>query len=401
MVFLPATSRRVADAFVVRPEFLFEPVETSLHQWPQHRPSPESTRIDHQLDERIQTLKMPSATFPDYQIETADWLHHERDLRGLRNAIFIRELGGTLGGTLGESLAGTLGKSLGRPEEHEWESSDSEGYHLLARGGEPPEPIGSVRWQHTGEIAHLGVLPAWRRRGLGSALLAAAVRGLRDTEQTTAWLHAHPDNLAFFRQRGFVEEAQASQSSGGSILQPMRLENPEALIPGDLASRILGQTQGRLFLTQTQHISLAAQQLAAQARRRIDLLSADLHPAIYNQEPFVDAARYLALEVRGRLPVRLLVIDPETAIRRGHRLIELARVLSSDVQIRAVPEDWADRCDHFLLCDQEGYCLNRHQDPGRTLVDFNSSPVTRRLRRLFDQIWQQSDIHPGLGRLHL
>ncbi|MBK5967704.1 MULTISPECIES: GNAT family N-acetyltransferase [Thiorhodovibrio] len=323
---------------------------------------------------------MPTATLPLYRIESADWHSHGRELRAVREAVFIHEFGGDA--------------------EREWDRGDARANHLLARAGDPPEAIGTLRWLPSGQIERLAVRPQWRRRGVGAALLACAVRELTRDRHLTPFVLASGESLGFFNHFGFTAE-DAPIDHHGQTLQTMVLREPEALISADLGARVLGETQGRLFLTQTEHLAQAARQLAAQALRQVELLSADLQPAVYDQQDFVDALRHLAIERRGRLPVRILVIDPEPSIRRGHRLIELARVLSSDLQIRLVPKDWAEHCDQFLLCDRGGLFLTRYQDPRRTLVDFSSGAETLRLRRLFDEIWEQGEIHPGLRRLYL
>ncbi|WPL19141.1 Acetyltransferase (GNAT) family protein [Thiorhodovibrio winogradskyi] len=323
---------------------------------------------------------MPTATLPEYRIEYADWQRQGRELRAVRQAVFIEELSGE--------------------ETREWDRADTKARHLLVRAGEPPEAIGTLRWLPSGQIERLAVKPAWRGRGIGSALLASAARELQSHRRVTPFVYANDSTQAFFARLGLIAE-DAPVEQQGQRLQRMVLQAPEALISADLRARLLGETSGRLFLTQRAHLALAVRQLAAQARRQVNLLSTDLQPDIYDHQDFVEALRYLAIELRGRLPVKILVSDPEPSLRRGHRLIELARLLSSDVQIRLVPKDWAEYRDQFLLCDQDGLCLTRHQDPRRTLVDFNSGAETRRLRRLFDQIWEQGDMHPGLRRLYL
>lgn len=357
---------------------------------------------------------MPTATLPFYRIEFADWHDHGRELRAVREAVFIQELGGDA--------------------EREWDRTDGKARHLLARDVDTQQVIGTIRFRPSGQIERLAVLTQWRGRGIGSALIACAVRALSRDRCLHPVVLTHAECAEFFARLGFRAEdasieppdmetappAAATSAAPHAVATPERssenptkaspatppplimvLREPEALIRADLDARALGETQGRLFLTKTEHLARAAGRLATQALRQIELLSADLQPSVFDQEAFVEALRYLAIERRGRLPVRILVIDPEPSIRRGHRLIELARVLSSDLQIRQVPKDWAEHCDQFLLCDRDGLFWTRYQDPRRTLVDFSAGAETRRLRRLFDEIWDQGEIHPGLRRLYL
>lgn len=214
-------------------------------------------------------------------------------------------------------------------------------------------------------------------------------------------MHASAECLAFFLHGGGVKGGKALPKPVESNPDRMTLTHPDTLIPGDLDARRLGHTSGHLLLEKTEHVAQAVRLLAAQSRRCIEVMSTDLEPALYDQPAFIDCVRHLAIELRGRLPVRVLLADPAPAIRRGHRLIELSRVLSSDVQIRAIPSDWIEGHDRFMLCDLRGHCLARHQNPRRVLVNFNDAPGTRRLRLQFERIWEQGEIHPGLGRLYI
>jgi len=60
---------------------------------------------------------------------------------------------------------------------------------------------------HSVEIAYFGLRPAYVGRGLGSRLLAAAVREARALGASRVWLHTctkdHPHALANYQARGF------------------------------------------------------------------------------------------------------------------------------------------------------------------------------------------------------
>lgn len=169
----------------------------------------------------------------------------------------------------------------------------------------------------------------------------------------------------------------------------------------DLAGRALGQDSELLRYDGPRRAARAIAALACQARRELTLLTPDLEPALYDQASFLESVRRLAIERAGRLPVRILVLDVETAVRRSLRLIELARRLTSSIQIAVVPEELAGQCDAFLLVDNDGYCLRRRADPNRSLIDFADSATVRALRRGFDEIWAQSSPPIELLRLSL
>lgn len=74
-------------------------------------------------------------------------------------------------------------------------------------------------------------------------------------------------------------------------------------------------------------------QVVEASRREVLLLSKTLDPAIYNNEPFYQSILDLARSDRN-VQVRILVKDIQPVVEQGHRILNLARRLSSKVEIR-------------------------------------------------------------------
>ena len=158
--------------------------------------------------------------------------------------------------------------------------------------------------------------------------------------------------------------------------------------------------QGAQVLTGRAAIRDACLRLAQSARRELLILSRDLDPDLYDRTPFLDEVQRVALATP-HLPVRVLVLDPKAPVTGGHRLVGLARQLTSRVAIRRVADDFRDRPEAFLVADCQGYCLRRLADRLEALVDYDAPGEASRLRAEFEQIWEQSDADTELRRLHL
>jgi hypothetical protein len=143
-----------------------------------------------------------------------------------------------------------------------------------------------------------------------------------------------------------------------------------------------------------------SQRLAEQARRELLIFSGDLDPDYYDQAPFVEAVRRLCLGSPG-LAVRILLADPRAVALRGHRLVALARQLTSKIAIRRLSEDFKDRLDAFLVADGRGYCLRRQAGTPEAVADLDGSPQARLLRAEFEQMWEHGDVDSELRRLVL
>jgi hypothetical protein len=174
--------------------------------------------------------------------------------------------------------------------------------------------------------------------------------------------------------------------------------DPDSRASG-LADRVLGESSGSVALDGREAVHRASVQMAAQAHRELRLFSHDLDPDLYDNRGFLDAVRRVALHGRGT-PVRILLFHAEPAIRRGHRLIEAARHLSSKIQIHRVPVDFQRNTEAYLLADDRGYVLRRLADTYEAKADFNDPKEVRRLSERFDHIWELGDIHQELRRLY-
>ncbi|MFP5504564.1 MAG: hypothetical protein ACLGH6_00040 [Gammaproteobacteria bacterium] len=162
----------------------------------------------------------------------------------------------------------------------------------------------------------------------------------------------------------------------------------------------LGETAGDYALESRDDNRQAAALLAAQARRQIELFSPDLEPVLYDQTPFLDALTQLCLS-GPRARVRVLAKDFERTVKDGHRLVELARRLSSYVELRRVHPDYQDNNETFLLVDDYGLLHRRHAPRFEGTFSCKAPLEVRRLRAFFDEVWDRSEPVADLRRLHL
>jgi hypothetical protein len=135
--------------------------------------------------------------------------------------------------------------------------------------------------------------------------------------------------------------------------------------------------------------------LIQQVRRSVSIYTPDLEPWLYNHSCIQKAcAQFLLAHPRNQL--RILIGDSSHSVRHGHRLVSLARRLTSNFHIRKLQPDYALQTGAFLLLDECGM-LNRpnadqfsghalYRDPGRV----------RQQQRLFDTAWNHSQPDPDL-----
>ena len=130
---------------------------------------------------------------PQFNIEEVRWEEACAQLRAIRREVFVVE--------------------QHVPEALEWDGIDGDCAHVLARSADG-SPIGTGRLLPDGHIGRMAVLKAWRRRGVGSALLTrlmelARRRGLREVA-----LNAQTYAIPFYAGHGFRAVGEEFMEAG-------------------------------------------------------------------------------------------------------------------------------------------------------------------------------------------
>ncbi len=117
-----------------------------------------------------------------FTLITTDWQAHQDALSAIRRKVFIEE--------------------QHVPEPLEWDDEDAEAIHLLAFSLDG-DAIGCARLLHDGRLGRMAVMPGWRGRGVGSALLELALSLFREQCHEQVGLSAQIHAIGFYEQAGF------------------------------------------------------------------------------------------------------------------------------------------------------------------------------------------------------
>ena len=132
-----------------------------------------------------------------------------------------------------------------------------------------------------------------------------------------------------------------------------------------------------------------AVELCHSAARYICILSPCLDHAAFDNSGLADALSALARRSR-QTRVRILISDSRQLVGRGHHLLELARRLPSNVQIKKIAEhpDWNG--ETIVIRDRDGVLYK----PGGSGHDAFYEPDSRSSAlghlELFEDLWQHS-----------
>ncbi|MBW3550524.1 MAG: GNAT family N-acetyltransferase [Proteobacteria bacterium] len=289
-----------------------------------------------------------SAT-PGFSVEAVEYQAALPDLRVVRETVFVQE----------QKV----------PIELEWDEFDPQCRHVLARD-DSGRPIGTGRLTPRRTIGRMAVLPDWRGRGVGDALLL----GLLDQARELGWrelsLHAQASAIGFYARHGFLPHGERFQEAGidhqsmGIVLDAVNpVETREAAI-----AAVLGVIAG--------------------ARRTLFIYSRELDPGLLDDPEVIATLRRLGT---GDGEVRILLQDPASPQRALAPLIGLAQRLPSAFGFRAIEEP-TDRGypSAYVANDLGGYYFRPlgHRFDGETRLD--GPARARQLRSTFDPVWQRA-----------
>ncbi len=242
----------------------------------------------------------------------------------------------------------------------------------------------------------MAVLPEWRGRGVGDAMLSRLLDLAIELGYPRIELHSQVHAMPFYARAGFEAEGP---------------EYIEAGIPHRNMSRLLParSTPERRPLPQSQEHALesrdacrdAALALLRQARHRLWIFSHDLDPELLCTSEALAELRRVAVSGR-QAQIRIIVQDTGAALRPAAQLIHLAQRASSTLEIRA-PTDEVDLNfpAAFLLDDTGGYLFRPIGSQFEGTTHRHGAGRNRQLRQLFDQIWERSLVPTELRALKL
>jgi len=312
----------------------------------------------------------------NFHLEVAEWTRDaDRDaLQSIRQKVFVVE----------QQV----------PEARERDGLDGKCWHVLARDLSG-EPIGCARLTPEQKIGRMAVLAEWRGQGVGVALLRELIARARAQGWQEVGLAAQASAIDFYAREGFVEYGERFEDAGLPH-QGMRLELPAA---AEDKPRL--RDNHPLAAGNRSDIAATRMQLLAAARHRLAIYLPLLSNEIYSSLEELAEIRRIAVSGRGA-QIRILLHNPEAALRNDHRLIALAQRLPSAIQIR-MPVEEADLAyiSTYLLNDVGGYLFLPEADrsSGRAAADDRAAQAP--LQQHFDEVWERAERASALQSLHI
>ncbi|WP_303289337.1 GNAT family N-acetyltransferase [Marinobacter sp. SS5-14b] len=276
------------------------------------------------------------------------------------------------------------------PPELEWDDTDEIADHYLVVDRNNT-PIATARLfsalEETGYIGRMAVLPEYRGRGVGEALLRHLMSESAGRFQEIR-LSAQQHAVGFYQRCGF-HICSAPYDDAGiphldmRCLAPSLAHKVTQLRPQPL---ILGaDTESWLFDHEDTMLGLM-DSLAGQAGQRLWLYDRNLDHELYDRHQLRELVSAVAR--RHRLSeVRLLIHDDKPLVKQRHQLVELMRRLTSRIELRLVNPDYPLEDQPFMLVDREGILCRHHFDKPEGFANFAAGGRVKVKEEAFQRMW--------------
>lgn len=150
--------------------------------------------------------------------------------------------------------------------------------------------------------------------------------------------------------------------------------------------------KGRRWVISTKdELRQAVIEIVRDADRRISIFTHDLDPGIYDDPDFLDAIKHLVLS-RAYSRIRVLIADPYRAVKNGNNFVHLGRRLNTYIEFRHVREDLRTHTESYCIADETALVYRLQHEKWEGIADTYEPAVARLYGKMFDEIWQASEV---------
>ncbi len=150
--------------------------------------------------------------------------------------------------------------------------------------------------------------------------------------------------------------------------------------------------QGRRWVISTQEeLRQAVIDVVSESTRKVAIFTHDLEPGIYDDPDFLEIIKKLCL-AQNYARVRVLIADPTRAIKNGNNFVHLGRRLNTYIEFRHVREDLRTHAEAFCIADETALIYRLQANRWEGIADTYEPAVAKLYGKMFDEIWQASEV---------
>ena len=168
----------------------------------------------------------------------------------------------------------------------------------------------------------------------------------------------------------------------------------------DLTSHIIGETDQLIEVDLREDLRQLILSMSLQAQQRILIFSHDLDHHLFDTDELYEAIKTLAIASQ-RTYIHIIVQNAKPMTQKGHRLLGLARRISSHIKIKVTAKEHEDILESFIIFDDYAYIAQNNPELFKAHGNFYEPLKNRQLNGQFDELWARGIIDSSLRRLSL
>ena len=150
--------------------------------------------------------------------------------------------------------------------------------------------------------------------------------------------------------------------------------------------------KGRRWVISTkEEMRQAVIDVTKEASRRVSIFTHDLGPGIYDDPDFLEVITKMVLS-QAYSRIRVLIADPSRAIKNGNNFVHLGRRLNTYIEFRHVREDLRTHAESFCIADETALVYRLQHEKWEGIADTHEPAVAKLYGKMFDEIWQASEV---------
>ena len=150
--------------------------------------------------------------------------------------------------------------------------------------------------------------------------------------------------------------------------------------------------KGRRWVISTkEEMRQAVIDVAGEATRKLSIFTHDLDPGIYDDPDFLEVVKHMVLS-QTYARIRVLIADPSRAIKNGNAFVYLGRRLNTYIEFRHVREDLRTHAESFCIADETALVYRLQHERWEGIADTYEPAVAKLYGKMFDEIWQASEV---------
>jgi len=150
--------------------------------------------------------------------------------------------------------------------------------------------------------------------------------------------------------------------------------------------------KGRRWVISTkEEMRQAVLEVATVATRKFSIFTHDLETGIYDDPDFLEIIKRLVLS-QAYSRIRVLIADPQRAIKTGNTFVHLGRRLNTYIEFRHVREDLRTHAESFCIADETALVYRLQASRWEGIADTYEPAVAKLYGKMFDEIWLASEV---------